>query len=177
MLSSSSVALPSERTTGNGSPPTWNWLAVQLVTTSDKGDPDLYGLFRDPADATTHPVAEVYAYDFMQTSASRSVVGQFHRDDFSYTGAPSYDGAYLCVTAYGDQAANFTMRVAEERCQATFGPDGGERVCSTPPGTPTTCAFFRFCLQRGWVLRGREGPSLIPSFRVSRPLRLALSPL
>lgn len=105
-------------------PPTrnasWNHFTVLLQRTSDdeRGDPDLFGLWTSGG-AAKAPDPSGHGFDFQDTSSAShpTILKSVKRPDAQGSG---WEGAYLCVRAYGAAPITFTLHATLTPCPASF---------------------------------------------------------
>lgn len=63
--------------------------------------------------------------------------------------AAGFEGAYLCVRAYGDQGITYSLRMATTACPASWGAAGEPLMCSSPVGAPEGERRYSQCTSEG----------------------------
>ena len=111
-------------------PGRWKYLAFYLQRTSDKGDPDLYGLFTNNVNER-RPSKSHINYDFRETSsvnAKSTLVVE--KDDVGRD--KDYNMTFVCIDTWSSQNATFSLLAYASECPAGYDGQGVLNVCSTP---------------------------------------------
>lgn len=96
------------------------------------------------------PNTTAKGYDFSETSsaAHARVVKKVKRADFGE--GRDYEGALLCVRAYGASAGtSFTLKATLDRCPASFDPDSAHVLCGTRSDAPDAERRYSECTPAG----------------------------
>eukprot|EP00873_Tetraselmis_striata_P005958 jgi/Tetstr1/426222/TSEL_001616.t1 len=130
----------------------WNFLTLQLDRTSEEGDPDLYGMFWGGSSGEGRTIDQDSAFfmaqfDFEETSSSsHPLVGMSVNKELDIGLHADYAGVYLCVHAYGQYDAEFSLRASTTLCPSSFSEDGELLTCSTRAGAPESERRYDQCV-------------------------------
>lgn len=102
------------------------------------------------ARGTAVPNTTARGYDFQDTSsAAHPWLFQLLAKAEHGGAAAGYEGAYVCVRAYGSQPIDFSLQAALTPCPSSYGPAGEPLMCSTPVGAPEGERRYAECTAAG----------------------------
>lgn len=89
-------------------------------------------------------------YDFQDTSSSSHpwLSKTVAKAEFGGAAA-AYEGAYLCVRAYGDTPITYSLRMASTACPASWSVAGEPLMCSSPLGAAEAERRYSQCTAEG----------------------------